>query len=108
RFIIADDHPLFRVALRQAIEQLVPNCSILEAESLPRLLALVDAHDDIDLVLLDLLMPDANGFSALINLRAQYPHIPVAIVSAMEELSAVKRSLEFGASGFIPKSASAE
>src|SRR6266568_5762016 len=106
--IIADDHPLFRAALREAVSRLLPGATIVEAGSLGSLEEAVQAHPNADLLLLDLYMPGARGFSALIQLRAQYPSIPIAIVSAAEEPSMVRRALDFGASGFIPKSASIE
>lgn len=103
--IIADDHPLFRSALRAAVSQILPGARTIEAESLTALLELVGAHPDTDLVLLDLRMPGAQGFSSLIQLRALHPAVPVAIVSAEEEPSVMRRALDFGAIGFVPKSA---
>jgi len=106
--IIADDHPLFRAALREAVSRLLAGATIIEAGSLGTLEEAVQAHPSADLLLLDLYMPGARGFSALIQLRAQYPSIPIAIVSAAEDPLMVRRALDFGASGFIPKSASIE
>src|SRR5438093_12296788 len=74
--IIADDHPLFRAALREAIGRLLPGTRIIEAGSLASLEEAVQANPSADLVLLDLRMPGARGFSALIQLRAQYPSVP--------------------------------
>ena len=102
--IVADDHPLFRAALREAVTRLLPNARIIEAGSLKMLDEAVQANPSADLILLDLRMPGAQGFSALVHLRARYPSIPVAVISAAESASIVRRSLEFGASGFIPKS----
>ncbi|HEY3178215.1 MAG TPA: response regulator transcription factor [Casimicrobiaceae bacterium] len=106
--IVADDHPLFRAALREAVTRLLPHARIVEAGSLKMLDEAVQAHPSADLILLDLRMPGAQGFSALVHLRARYPSIPVAVISAAESASIVRRSLEFGASGFIPKSTSIE
>ena len=106
--IVADDHPLFRAALREAVTRLLPQARIVEAGSLKMLEEAVQANPTADLILLDLRMPGAQGFSALVHLRARYPTIPVAVISAAESASIVRRSLEFGASGFIPKSASIE
>jgi DNA-binding NarL/FixJ family response regulator len=103
--IIADDHPLFRSALRAAVSQILPGAVTMEAESLPALIDLVGAHPETDLVLLDLRMPGAQGFSSLIHLRGLYPAIPVAVVSAEEEPALMRRAIDFGASGFVPKSA---
>ncbi|PTW62098.1 LuxR family two component transcriptional regulator [Breoghania corrubedonensis] len=103
-FIIADDHPLFRGALRQAIESMYPGAGIVEAGALESVSARLEASDDVDLILLDLTMPGMRGYSGLMFLRAQYPGIPVVIVSANEEPGAIRNCMEFGASGFIPKS----
>lgn len=108
RVIIVDDHPLFRDALRQALSDSLEGCEIAEAGSLDALSELLDDGTDTDLVLLDLAMPGVKGLSGLMYLRAQYPEIPVVLVSATEDPAAIRRCLEFGASGFIPKSLPAE
>lgn len=105
--LIADDHPLFRSALHQALSLgLGPQARLVEAESIAQIEAHLQDKIDWDLVLLDLNMPGAYGFSGLVLLRGQYPQIPVVMVSAQEEAAIVVRSREFGASGFIPKSSS--
>jgi DNA-binding NarL/FixJ family response regulator len=101
--VIADDHPLFRDALRQAVASVLPAAKIDEAGSFQDLTSLLEQDSDLDLILLDLAMPGISGFSGLIYLRAQYPAIPVVIVSAADDVGTVRRSLDFGASGFIPK-----
>src|SRR3974377_1107701 len=103
RLVIADDHPLFRDALRQAVGSVVASAKIDEAGSFEDLASLLEHDSDVDLILLDLTMPGISGFSGLIYLRAQYPAIPVVIVSASDEGAPIRRSLDFGASGFIPK-----
>ncbi|MCK7544460.1 response regulator transcription factor [Marinobacter bryozoorum] len=103
--IIADDHPLFRAALRQAVSQAVPDAEVAEVESIKALQAAVEQKPDADLVLLDLNMPGAHGFSGLVFLRGQYPGLPVVVVSGSEDLQVMRRSIDYGASGFIPKSA---
>src|ERR1700753_3314221 len=103
RLVIADDHPLFRDALRQAVASVVVSSKIDEAGSFEELTALLERDSDVDLILLDLSMPGISGFSGLIYLRAQYPAIPVVIVSASDDGDTIRRSLDFGASGFIPK-----
>ena len=105
RFIIADDHPLFRSALRTAVAQLLPGVQIVEADSPEALGKAVQAHPRADLILLDLRMPGVQGFSSLIGLRSQHPAVPVVVVSAVEEPAVMRRALDFGACGFIPKSA---
>src|SRR5579862_6612675 len=103
RLVIADDHPLFRDALRQAVGSVLPSAKVDEAGSFEELTALLDQDSDVDLVLLDLTMPGISGFSGLIYLRAQFPAIPVVIVSASDDGGTIRQSLDFGASGFIPK-----
>src|SRR5476651_210808 len=103
RLVIADDHPLFRDALRQAVGAVMTTAKIDEAGSFEDLTALLELDSDVDLILLDLTMPGISGFSGLIYLRAQYPAIPVVIVSASDDGGTIRRSLDFGASGFIPK-----
>ncbi|MFJ3470541.1 response regulator transcription factor ErdR [Pseudomonas sp. NPDC090201] len=107
--LIADDHPLFRSALHQALTLgLGPDARLVEAESIADLETRLTEKSDWDLVLLDLNMPGAYGFSGLVLLRGQYPQVPVMMVSAQEEAAVVVKSKEFGASGFIPKSSSLE
>jgi DNA-binding NarL/FixJ family response regulator len=101
--VIADDHPLFRGALRQAVTSVMPSAKIDEAGSFEELTALLEQDAEVDLILLDLTMPGISGFSGLIYLRAQYPAIPVVIVSASDDVATIRRSVDFGASGFIPK-----
>lgn len=105
--LIADDHPLFREALRGVVMRLLPGVRIREAENAAALYAMVDADPDADLLLLDLNMPGVQGFSALVHLRAAHPQLPIAIVSAREEPDVMRRALDHGAMGFIPKSSDA-
>ncbi|MCQ4312103.1 response regulator transcription factor [Stutzerimonas sp. VN223-3] len=105
--LIADDHPLFRSALQQALTLgLGDGVRLSEAASIAELEVLLTRTSDWDLVLLDLNMPGAYGFSGLVLLRGQYPQLPVVMISALEDATVVARSREFGASGFIPKSSS--
>ena len=106
--LIADDHPLFREALRGAIARAVPDAKLREAHNVDALYAMVEAEPDADLLTLDLNMPGVHGFSALVHLRAQYPQLPVLMVSAREEPAVMRRALDHGAAGFVPKSADAE
>src|SRR4051794_9084548 len=101
--VIADDHPLFRDALRQAVASVLASATIDDAGSFEELTSLLEQNSEVDLILLDLTMPGINGFSGLIYLRAQHPAIPVVIVSASDDVGTIRRSLDFGASGFIPK-----
>jgi len=95
---------LFRGALRQALSTSFEKSEIIEAGSLDELTRKLAETTDVDLVLLDLTMPGVQGLSGLLFLRAQYPEIPVVIVSANEDPSIIRRSIDFGASGFVPKS----
>jgi DNA-binding NarL/FixJ family response regulator len=106
--LIADDHPLFREALRGAIARVLPDAQLREAENVDALYHLVEAEPDADLLLLDLNMPGAHGFSALVHLRALHPQLPIVVVSAREEPAVMRRALDHGAIGFIPKSADAK
>jgi DNA-binding NarL/FixJ family response regulator len=107
--LIADDHPLFRSALRQALSMdLGSELRLVEVANIAELEARLAEKADWDLVLLDLNMPGAYGFSGLVLLRGQYPQVPVMMVSAQEDAAVIGRAREFGASGFIPKSSSLE
>jgi DNA-binding NarL/FixJ family response regulator len=103
RFVVADDHPLFRGAMRESLANLFKSADVFEAGGLDDLQTLLEREGDVDLVLLDLAMPGVRGFSGLLYLRAQFPGIPVVVVSANEEPSVIRRCMEFGASGFLPK-----
>ncbi|GIL01739.1 MAG: DNA-binding response regulator [Alphaproteobacteria bacterium] len=103
--IIADDHPLFRDALRQALTGLDQAREVEMAGDYDHVQALIERGEEIDLVLLDLNMPGAKGLAGLLRLRSEYPQVPVAVISATEDAATIRRVLELGASGFIPKSA---
>ena len=104
RLLIADDHPLFRAALRQAASESVPDCDVHEAADLDSALGVLGAEPDIDLVLLDLHMPGSQGLSGLAALRGQYPGVAVLVVSGHDDPRIVRRVLNHGAAGFITKS----
>lgn len=106
KIIIADDHPLFRAALKQAVGQAVDNVEVIEADTIAALQHSVEACPEADLVLLDLNMPGAHGFSGLVFMRGQYPGLPVVMVSGTEDIQVIRKAIDYGASGFIPKSAS--
>lgn len=103
RLVIADDHPLFRGALREAVSGLFARVEFSEAGSFDEVSKLLDAGSDVDLILLDLSMPGVRGFSGLMYLRAQYPGVPVVVVSGNDDPAVIRRCMDFGASGFIPK-----
>lgn len=106
--LIADDHPLFREALRGLITKLYPDAMIHEADNISSLYRLVERHADADVLLLDLNMPGAAGYSALVYLRTQYPQLPIVIISAHEDPALMRRAVDHGAMGFIPKSVDSE
>ncbi|MGQ2909464.1 MAG: response regulator [Aliihoeflea sp.] len=104
RFVIADDHPLFRGALKHALSSF-GDARIEEVGDFDAAKASVVANDDIDLLLLDLTMPGSSGLSGLVALRGISSNFPVVIVSARDDAETVRRAIELGASGFISKSA---
>lgn len=106
--IIADDHPLFRAALREVVGRQIPGAQVIEVSSLEALQLAITEHPESDMILLDLRMPGAKGLSSLLHLRTERPAVPIVVISASEDPCVVQRSLDFGASGFIPKSASIE
>jgi DNA-binding NarL/FixJ family response regulator len=103
-FIVADDHPLFRDALIHAIGNCVADARIVEADSLDSLQTVVEENPDADLLFLDLNMPGVSGFSALAYIRSNHASLPTVIVSAMDDPGVIRRAIQHGASGFIPKS----
>ena len=103
RILIADDHPLVRGALAQAVSGAAPGADILEAGDLEGVTRVFSEGQDVDLILLDLAMPGVRGFSGLMYLRAEHPDVPVVIVSGNEDRAVMRRCIDFGASGFVPK-----
>jgi DNA-binding NarL/FixJ family response regulator len=102
--IVADDHPLFRTAIKEALQASQGETKFLEANSFETLQDLVESNPDVDLVLLDLHMPGVSGFAGLVYLCKRYPSVPVVIISANEDPLVIQRALDHGAAGFIPKS----
>lgn len=105
RFLIVDDHPLFREALHSAVEMTYPDVDIIHATNLKNAIELIAEEKDFDLVLLDLNIPDVQGFDGLLRIRGFYPRLPVVVVSGHEEPRVIAETLSHGAAGFIPKSA---
>ncbi|HEY4090774.1 MAG TPA: response regulator transcription factor [Luteibacter sp.] len=106
--LIADDHPLFRDALQRAVLAALPDATVHTADSVPALFALIETLPDADLLLMDLHMPGARGYSALAHIRGQYPGLPTIVVSGHEEAQVARRALAHGASAYIPKSAAVD
>ncbi|MFQ3236345.1 MAG: DNA-binding NarL/FixJ family response regulator [Paraglaciecola sp.] len=108
RFLIADDHPLFREALVGALEPLFKHAKIVQADSLDSSLICLEQHPDIDLILLDLHMPGCENFYGLIRITQDYPDVPVVVISATDSIEVISYVMNFGAKGFIPKSTSTQ
>ena len=106
--LVADDHPLFRAALIQVLHDRFAPLQTLEAASAATLGQALQDHPEVELVLLDLAMPGARGFSALLHVRGEYPQVPVVVISSNDHPRVIRRAQQFGAAGFIPKSAPAE
>ncbi|WP_415881377.1 response regulator [Neptuniibacter sp. QD29_5] len=104
KILIADDHPLFREAIINVIENSFTGCQTLETEDLDSALTIAQNEEELDLILLDLNMPGMNGLNGLITLRNDLPTVPVVIVSAEEDKQIVLQAITYGAVGFITKS----
>lgn len=107
-FLIADDHPLFRQALQQILKQEYAGCRLLESSNFTETLCFLKNEDDIDLVLLDLSMPDNNGLHSIKTIIDTRPEIAVLVVSANTDITLVHQLLELGINGYVPKSSSFE
>ena len=105
--LIADDHPLFRAALRGAVAANLADAEFVEADSVAGLLEAIERHPHADVLLLDLDMPGAHGFSALAHVRGLRPELPVVIVSATADPATIANAFTYGAQGFIAKSSDA-
>ena len=107
QIIVADDHPLFREALKAAVGRLESATGFVEADSVASLLSALEREPDADLLLLDLNMPGAQGFNALVHVRGSRPGLPVVVVSADDDAQTIAGAMRYGAQGFIPKSTEA-
>ena len=105
--LIADDHPLFRAAMRQALTDIV-GPSPLEAASVDEALSALASDDSVELVFLDVKMPGNEGLTGLSEIRTQFPNVLVVIVSAHDDPVLIRKAIDLGASGYIPKSSSLE
>ncbi|GAA0029648.1 hypothetical protein BROWWM01_37800 [Bradyrhizobium ottawaense] len=105
RILIGDDHPLVQAALRSALSAVLPDLDVIACQSLDEAIGVLTAQSgEIDLILWDLTMPGIQGFAALFILSAQLPTVPVAIISARQDATTIRRAIAYGASGYIPKS----
>ncbi len=107
-FIVADDHPMVRDALKTALRQSFEGARIDTAASMTEAMALLEREPEIDALLLDLDMPGMDGLTGLATLRATYPSVPIVVVSATRDGRVMRRVMNLGASAFMPKSASLE
>jgi DNA-binding NarL/FixJ family response regulator len=105
QILVVDDHVLIRDALRGVLNELRPDAIVLEASDCRQAMQSVAQCTDLELLLLDLGLPDADGFAMLEELREQYPSLPIVVLSALQDRNSVTRALDLGAVGFIPKSA---
>jgi DNA-binding NarL/FixJ family response regulator len=105
RFLIIDDHPLFREALGSALQLVYPDAETAEARLIEDALAILESGQGFDLALLDLSIPDVQGFEGLLRIRTGHPRLPVVVVSGHEDPRVVSQALSYGAAGFVPKSA---
>src|ERR1700676_3866998 len=108
KILIVDDHALIRDAMQGVLKKLQRGVVVLEAADSQQAFAIIAGNPDIDLILLDLTLPDREGLSVLTELRERYPAISVVVVSALQDRANVQKVLDLGAAGFIPKSARRE
>jgi len=104
KFLVVDDHELIREAMRGALAELDGDAAVLEASDSRETMRLIEEHPDVDLILLDLNLPDRDGFTVLSELRKSHPAISVVVMSAQQDRHSVVKALNQGALGFIPKS----
>jgi len=108
KVLIVDDHALIREALHAVLKQLKREAVIFEASNSRRAMHIVEEHPDISLILLDINLPDRDGFSVLRELRDRYATIAIIILSSSDDQDTVKRAFKLGALGFIPKTTERE
>jgi DNA-binding NarL/FixJ family response regulator len=106
KVLLVDDHALIRDALRGVLKELTDDATVLEASDCRQAMRLIEAHPDLHLILLDLNLPDQDGFAVLVDLRKRYATMSVVVLSALHDRANVLKALDLGALGFIPKSAS--
>lgn len=105
KVLVVDDHALIREALNSVLKELKPDAHVFDASDCNQARRLVEEQYDLDLILLDLGLPDGDGFEMLGELRTHYPGVGVVVLSASKDYESVTRVLDLGAVGFIPKSA---
>lgn len=108
KFLVVDDHVLIRAAMQGVLKQLTADAVVLEAGTYQEAISLISSDTELALVLLDLRLPDRDGFEMLAEFRANYPSVPVVMMSAFNDRDNVLRALDAGAAGFIPKTETRE
>ena len=108
QFLIADDHPLFREALKGALSAKFEGLEVFESSDFDSTLQVLSEQEDLDILLLDLHMPGNGDLYGLIRIREEYPSLPIAVVSGSEDVNIVSKVMGYGAMGFIPKSSSSD
>ncbi|UOB74293.1 response regulator transcription factor [Pseudoalteromonas sp. APM04] len=108
QFLIADDHPLFREALKGALSAKFEGLKVFESSDFDSTLQVLSEQEDLDILLLDLHMPGNGDLYGLIRIREEYPSLPIAVVSGSEDVNIVSKVMGYGAMGFIPKSSSSD
>jgi|APMI01.1.fsa_nt_gi DNA-binding NarL/FixJ family response regulator len=108
KLLVVEDHALVREGMVLTLRRLDRRVEVLEASTAAEAFVLIERHGDLDLILLDLLLPDANGLSLLHTVRGQSPMLPVIVVSALDDAGTIKRSIQAGANGFVPKSSTSD
>ena len=108
KILVVDDHALIREALRGVLKELKGDATVIEAPDWRQAMRQIEASADLDLILLDLNLPDRDGFEGLAELRERYPAISIVVLSALDDRDSVTKALDLGALGFIPKSARRE
>ena len=104
KFLIADDHPLYREALKGALYTEFSGALFLESDSFATTLSVLKSKGKIDLLLLDLKMPGCENFYGLLKIRQHFPNIPIAVISANDDIETISQVMEYGANAYIPKS----
>ncbi|HEX9784606.1 MAG TPA: response regulator transcription factor [Opitutaceae bacterium] len=108
KILVIDDHPLIREALRDVLKELKGDATVIEAPDWRQAIRQIELNTDLDLILLDLILPDRDGFDALAELRERYPAISIVVLSARDDRDSVTKALDLGALGYIPKTARRE
>jgi DNA-binding NarL/FixJ family response regulator len=103
KIVVCDDHALLREAMRGVLKELVPDADVVEAADGRQAIRLIEANPQLDLLLLDLNLPDQDGLTLLADLRERHPEIAVVVLSGFQDRETVQRALRLGALGFIPK-----